>query len=216
MTENRLVARFTGDTLRKRLLDAVAHGRLRELERFDLLAEEGLPAMARRSLWLLLASGAAFAGLGFAARMARHAGPLLGDGSPLLRGTVLVLANAAAYVVMVPAHEAVHAATILALGGRPRFGLRLPLAAFCTAPDQLFTRDGYFAVALAPVLMISAAGAAITWLWPDLGACLLFGLAGNVAGAVGDLDTVGRLRRVPSDTLIADTETGYIAYAPRP
>ncbi len=126
----------------------------------------------------------------------------------------LVLANAAAYIVMVPVHEALHAATIVALGGWPRFGLKLPFAAYCTAPGQLFTRDGYTAVALAPLVIISAAGAVLTWLSPDAAAYVLFGLAGNVSGAVGDLDTVARLRRRPRTTLVADTETGYIAYEP--
>ncbi len=54
----------------------------------------------------------------------------------------------------------------------------------------------------------------LTWLSPDAAAYLLFGLAGNISGAVGDLDTVARLRHRPNTTLVADTETGYIAYEP--
>jgi len=210
----RLVARMLYRTRRRQLEDAIAADRLREVERFDLLAVEGLRALARKSLWLLVAGGVAFAGLNLAVRAVRQSGPLLGESSPATRVLVLVLANAAAYIVMVPVHEALHAATIVALGGRPRFGLKLPFAAYCTAQGQLFTRDGYTAVALAPLVIISAAGAALTWLSPDAAAYVLFWLAGNVSGAVGDLDTVARLRRRPRTTLVADTETGYIAYEP--
>jgi len=210
----RLVARMLSRTRRRQLEDAIAADRLREVERFDLLAVEGLRALARKSLWLLVAGGVAFAGLNLVVRAVRQSGPLLGESSPATRALVLVLANAAAYIVMVPVHEALHAATIVALGGRPRFGLKLPFAAYCTAPGQLFTRDGYTAVALAPLGIISAAGAVLTWLSPDAAAYVLFGLAGNVSGAVGDLDTVARLRRRPHTTLVADTETGYIAYEP--
>jgi hypothetical protein len=208
----RLVARFVTRARRAHIAQAEARGRLHEIAGEELLAPERLPALATASLWLLLASGAGFVALEIAARSIQGTGPLLGGGAPLGRAMLLVLANAASYAVMVPAHEAVHAAVMLALGGRPRFGLKLPLAAYCTAPGQLFTRAGYAAIALAPLLVLTAAGAAVTWLAPDVGACLLFGLAGNVSGAVGDLAAVARLRRLPSDSLIEDTQTGFRAF----
>jgi hypothetical protein len=209
----RVIARLLSPARKARLAAAIADGRLHVLEAVDLLAPERLPQMARRSLGLLLGSGAGFLVLELAARTSRSSGPLLGTGSPALRATVVVFANLAAYAVMVPAHEALHAAVILTLGGKPRFGLKLPFAAYCTAPDQLFTRYGYLAVALAPLVLLSAAGAATLWLAPDVGACILLGLAGNVAGAVGDLEAARRLLRLPPSTLFADTETGYSAFA---
>jgi hypothetical protein len=210
----RLVDRLSTRARRAQVAAALRSGRVRLLETVDLLAPESLPDVARRSLVLLLVSGAGFVGLELAARVAGSAGPLLGAGSPLLRAGALVLANAAAYIVMVPLHEAVHAGVILWLGGQPRFGLKLPFAAYCTAPGQLFTRAGYTAIALAPLVILSALGIALIWQAPDVGACVLFGLAGNVAGAVGDLDAVARIRRLPSRTLIADTATGYQAVLP--
>jgi len=208
----RLVSPLTPRALKRRIAQDAAEGRLRLLSQVDLLAPEGLPSLARQSLWLLLISGAGYIALYVAARTVQHAGPLLGTGSPLLRGLVLIAANLASYAAILPLHEAVHAAVILALGGRPRFGLKLPFAAYCTAPDQLFTRNGYLAVALAPLIVLSAAGALIIWLAPDLGACLIFGLAGNASGAVGDLASASHLRRLPSSALIADIESGYAAY----
>lgn len=207
----RLVARLLSSPVRQQLKEAIHQGRLREIDRIDLLAEEGLPQLARRGARLLVAATVGFAGLDVAASIVRIAGPLPG-GSVLLQIGALLLGNVAGYLVMVPVHEALHAAMILALSGRPRFGLKLPIAAYCTAPDQLFTRDGYIAVALAPLITLTSAGIVATWLAPHVGAYLVLGLAGNVSGAVGDLLAVEGLRRLPSQALIADTQIGYIAY----
>jgi hypothetical protein len=186
---------------------------LREVYRITLLAQERLPELARASLWLFVGSGIAFAVLDMAARSTRSIPPLLSQGS-ILPGLLLALANGVAYVAVLGVHEALHAATILTLGGRPRFGLKLPFALYCTAPDQLFTRGGYMAVALAPLIVLTAVGVVVTWLAPNLGAYLWLAFVGNVSGAVGDLVTTSELRRVPGDALIADTEDGFIAYAP--
>jgi Putative zincin peptidase len=211
----RLVSRLLSRATRRRREELVALGRLRQVDRVEVLAEEHLQALARRSLYLLLAGGAAFLALDLAARAGRHMGPPLGNGPAALRVLALIGANLAAYAAILPLHEALHGAAILALGGRPRFGLKLPLAAYCTAPGQLFTRNGYLAVALAPLVVLSAAGAVATWLAPDLGACLIFGLAGNISGAVGDLTAIARLLHLPPSVLIADTATGYAAYLPQ-
>lgn len=207
----RLVARILSAPLRQRLVAAIRLGRLREIHRIDLLAEEGLPHLARRGAQLLAAATVGFTSLDVVASLVRQAGPLPGGSIAPQIGAVL-LGNIAGYVVMVPVHEALHAAMILALSGRPQFGLKLPIAAYCTAPGQLFTRDGYIAVALAPLVALTAAGIVVTWLAPHVGAYLVLGLAGNVSGAVGDLLAVEGLRRLPSQALIADTQIGYIAY----
>lgn len=214
LRDMRLVARILPPTVRQRFGAAIRAGRLREIDRIDLLAEEGLPQLARRGAWLLAAATAGFIGLDVAASLARRAGPLPG-GPAVLQIGALLAGNIAGYLVMVPAHEALHAAMILALSGRPRFGLKLPIAAYCTAPGQLFTRNGYIAVALTPLVALTAAGIVTTWLAPHVGAYLILGLAGNVSGAVGDLLAVDRLRRLPPDALIADTQIGYTAYQAR-
>ena len=208
----RIVARALPANERVRLEEAARSGRLREIARTDLLAPEALPRLAGQSLLLLLASGAAFGVLNAIARSAGQGGPLLPSVSPQVRAAVIVGANVVAYVAILPIHEAIHAAVILALGGRPIFGLRLPLAAYTTAPGQLFTRDGYRVIALAPLVALTAAGVVLTWLAPNRGVLLLFGFAGNVAGAVGDLAAVSQLRGLPQSALIEDTATGFVAY----
>jgi hypothetical protein len=209
---DRIVARRLPVKVRTRLEEATRSGRLRQIARTDLLAPEALPRLAGQSLLLLLASGAAFGVLDAIARAAGQGGSLLPGVSPQARAAIIVGANIAAYIAILPIHEAVHAAVILALGGRPTFGLKLPLAAYTTAPGQLFTRDGYRVIALAPLVALTAAGVVLTLLTPNLGILLLLGFAGNVAGAVGDLAAAGQLRALPKSALIEDTATGFVAY----
>ncbi|HEV8194438.1 MAG TPA: metalloprotease family protein [Ktedonobacterales bacterium] len=186
---------------------------LREVHRVTLLSSERLPDLARKSFWLFAGSGIAFAVFDMAARLARPVPALFGDDSAVPVLIMLVLANTAAYVAVLGVHEALHAATILALSGHPRFGLKLPFALYCTAPNQLFTRGGYMAVALAPFVLLTVLGVVVTWLAPNLGAYLWLAWVGNVSGAVGDLVTASELRRVPANVLIADTQDGFIAYS---
>ncbi len=209
----RLISLFVWGEARVRLTRAVQAGAIRQVAQADVLAESRLPALAVRSFWLLIGSAALLSSLISLARYFAYSGTLLGDGNGVWRFFLFLLANIAAYIIMIPLHEGVHALAILAQGGRPRFGLRLPIAAYCTAPNQLFTRNGYLVVALAPLVALTLAGLVVIWLAPNVGACVLLGIAGNISGAVGDLAVVNEVRRLPPHTLIADTETGYIAYS---
>src|SRR5512146_1001662 len=151
--EWRLDALLMSKDRRARLRAAIRAGRLREVARTELLAPEGLMGLARASLALLLVAGAAFLALLLAARAVQAVPPLPGAGTAL--GLVALIAgNLLAYAAILPLHEGVHGLVILLLGGRPTFGLKLPLAAYCTAPGQLFTRGGYTAVALAPLIVL--------------------------------------------------------------
>ncbi len=197
---------------RRTMQQAVREGKLAQVAASDVLAADGLPRLAAQSLWLFVISAAVYALIIGLARQWDHSGQLLGNGPALLRAGILLVVNLIGYVLMIPLHEAAHALVILALGGRPRFGLKLPLAAYCTAPDQLFLRNGYLVVALTPLVALSLAALVVAALAPNVAAGLLLAVAGNVSGAVGDLEVVRGIRQHPDDTLIADTESGYIAY----
>lgn len=212
-TSSRIVSLTLRGEARQQALAAAQAGRLRQVAKADVLAEERLPELARQSLWLLLGSAMVLSSLISLSRYLHYAPTLLGGGPGWLRVILFILANIAAYVLMIPLHEAVHALAILAQGGRPRFGLKLPIAAYCTAPNQLFTRNGYIVVALAPLVALTIIGLALVWLAPDLAACLLLGFAGNISGAVGDLAVVRDMGRLSEETLVADDETGYTAYS---
>ena len=209
----RLVSLLLRGTGRRRAQDALRNGNLRTIAQTDLLATSRLPELARDSLRLLIAGGAFFAIMNIISWDLHHVTSLPGPDSLIVQLFLLVVANLVAYSLMLPLHEAIHALTILLLGGRPRFGLRLPMAAYCTAPNQVFTRAGYTAVALAPLVVLTVAGIVITVLWPQWATWLWFGFAGNISGAVGDLATASEVRHLPLGTLITDNETGYVAYA---
>lgn len=208
----RLVARFSPRALRARHEAAIRAGQMRVIARLELLAPERIQHLARQSLTLLAGSALGFLALDTLARAVQHV-PAPSAGASLAGVAALIGANILAYIAVLPLHEAAHAAVILSLGGRPTFGLQLPFAAYCTAPNQLFTRNGYIAVALAPLVILTAAGIILTWLAPNLALYLLLGFTGNVAGAVGDLAAVAALRRLPTDALIEDTATGFTTYA---
>lgn len=161
---------------------------------------------------MLIVSAAVYTLIIGLSRQMHHSGQLLGDGPAVARVALLVIFNIVGYVLMIPTHEAAHALVILALGGRPRFGLRLPFAAYCTAPDQLFLRNGYLTVALAPLVALSVIALFVAALAPDVAPWLLLAVAGNVSGAVGDLEVVRGVAPLREDALVADLETGYIAY----
>ena len=212
----RIVSRRLRGARRHRLQEAVRTGKLIRVAEDDVLAEAALPQLATRSVWLFVISAVVYAGVIELARQWLHASQLLGAGPLLLRIGLLVALNILGYVAMIPAHEAVHALVILALGGRPRFGLKFPLAAYCTAPNQLFPRNDYLAVALAPLIVLSGLALIIAALAPNVAAALLLAVAGNVSGAVGDLEVTRAIRQQAPDTLVADTATGYIAYRLEP
>jgi len=197
---------------RRRVVAALRAGNLRVISRTDLLAPSRLPALARDSLSLLVAGGAFFAIINIIAWDLHGVQALPGPDSTFARLFLLVVVNLIAYSVMLPLHEVIHGITILLLVGRPRFGLKLPFAAYCTAPNQVFTRAGYIAVALAPLVALTVIGVVITALWPAWATWLWFGFAGNISGAVGDLMTASETRRLPHGALIEDNEAGYTAY----
>jgi hypothetical protein len=85
----------------------------------------------------------------------------------------------------------------------------LPLALYCGAKNQLFCRDQYLVVGLAPLVVITLAGIVFTLLAPGAASYTLFATIGNVSGAAGDLMVALRLLRQSPQVLIEDTETGY-------
>ncbi len=200
---------------RQRSQAALDAGRLHLSDELALLSPDQLRPLARLSLWLLLASIIVFGGLNwFVSSSLRHVSFSLSLGGIILWCVLNILA----YIVVLPLHEAIHALVILIWGGRPHFGIkflpgtRIPLALYCGAERQLFRRNAYLAVALAPLVLISLAGIILTLLAPALAVYTLLATAGNVSGAAGDVLVAARLLRQPAHTLVEDMETGYRAW----
>lgn len=122
------------------------------------------------------------------------------------------LINCLAYVLVLPLHELIHGAAFTLWGGKPYYGTRLPLALYCSAKNQIFPRNYYLVIGLAPLVVITVAGIVFTLLAPTLAPYTLFATAGNISGAAGDIWVVAQLLKLPSSVLIEDTETGYRAW----
>lgn len=125
-------------------------------------------------------------------------------------GTVGTFLLVAGVVVL---HELVHAAVIRHYGGDVSFGLGLAGVvlpyAYVTTTLRL-SRNQFVAVALAPLVVITAVGfavmVALETLW------LLVPLAFNVGGAIGDLWMTGILLRYPRHVSVEDSVTGLRIY----
>ena len=66
---------------------------------------------------------------------------------------------------------------------------------------------------LAPLVVITLVGMIVIAWVPGIAAYLWFALAGNISGAAGDVMAAKRLQRLPKETVVEDTETGYIAWS---
>src|SRR5581483_12189157 len=111
-------------------------------------------------------------------------------------GVILWLVfNILGYIIILPIHEAIHGLAFAFWGGKPYFGTKLPLALYCGAKNQLFRRNQYLVVGLAPLVVITLAGIILTLFSPVLASYTIFATAGNFSGAAGDVMVARRLLR---------------------
>lgn len=208
-TKLQLIDRFHPRQRRAEQL-AIDAGRLRKLDELELLEPAALRPLARFGLLLLLGGGLFFIVLNLATYYwQRHTLSL-----NLTFGGVLVwlLINILGAIVILPLHELLHGLMFLLWGGRPFFGAKLPLALYCGARQQLFHRNQYIAVGLAPLVVITLVAFVLTLFSPVLASYTLFANLSNFSGAVGDLWSVMRMARLPANALIEDTDAGYRAW----
>ena len=185
---------------------AVDAGQVRKLEELELLDPQQLQPLAKLSLQMLVI-GAIFFVLNYAAYFWQtHTLALHITGGGVFLWLVI---NVIGYFLILPIHEVVHALAFLYWGGRPYFGTKLPLALYCGAKNQLFHRNQYLVIGLAPLVVLTIAGIIFTLINPVLASYTLFASLGNVSGAAGDVWTVARLLRYPKSVLVEYTADGY-------
>ena len=163
--------------------------------------------LAMLSLVMFVIGGVFFALLNIAAYYAqthRTMGQVGGWGILLW-----VVLNIIAYLVILPLHEGIHGLAFAFWGGKPYYGTKLPFALYCGAKNQLFRRNQYLVVGLAPLLVITLAAIVFTLLYPGLAVYTLLGSVGNFSGAAGDVWVAQRILRQPAHVLVEDTEAGY-------
>jgi Putative zincin peptidase len=193
--------------LRRELQTAIDAGQLRKCDEIALLEPEQLLPLARLSLLMLVVGGLFFGGLNFVAYLWQtHAiGKWIGGWGLV---TWLVI-NIIGYLVILPLHELLHGTAFAFWGGKPHFGAKLPLALYCGAKNQLFHRNQYLVVGLAPLVIITLIGIIFTLLSPGLASYTIFATVGNFSGAAGDVLGTKKLLQQPKSVLVEDTETGF-------
>jgi Putative zincin peptidase len=190
--------------------EAINAGHIRKLEEIELLEPEQLRPLALLSLLLLVIGAIFFGFLNYSTYILQiHSAPGFKGGWSLLLWLVI---NIVGYLLILPIHELFHAVAFILWGGKPYFGAKLPYALYCGAKNQLFHRNQYFVVGLAPLVVITLVGIIFTFISPILASYTLFATVGNISGAAGDVWVVRKLRRRPDSVLVEDTEAGYRAW----
>lgn len=189
---------------------AIDAGNLTKIDELGLFDDQQMRPMAVLSLQLLGLGALFFAVLNLVVYTAytHQFFPQFSFSSFLL----WLFLNIVGYCIILPLHEIIHGIAFAFWGGRPHFGAKLPFALYCGAKEQLFRRDQYVVVGLAPFIVITLAGILFIAFSPSLASYSLLALIGNVSGAAGDLWVAERIRRLPKNVLIEDTETGYRAW----
>lgn len=185
-------------------------GHLHKTEELALLDGEQLRPLALLSLFMLIISAVFIVILELLAYFGHYqhwVAPLSLEGI-----AIWLLLNIVGYVLILVIHEIIHGIVFAFWGGKPHFGAKLPLALYCGARQQLFARNYYLAVGLAPLVIITLAGVIVTVLYPGIASYLLLAFAGNFSGAAGDVVACRKIARLPVQALIEDTEVGYTAW----
>ena len=193
--------------LRREQQTAIDAGQLRKRDEIALLEPEQLLPLARLSLLMLVVGGLFFGGLNFVVYMWQtHASSGRIGGWGLIAWIVI---NIVGYLVILPIHELLHGVAFTFWGGKPYYGARLPFALYCGAKNQLFRRNQYLVVGLAPLVIITLVGIIFTLLSPGLASYTIFATVGNFSGAAGDVLGTMKLLQQPESVLVEDTETGF-------
>ena len=206
-TTKRLIDRFNPH-LRKEQQTALDTGNFRKRAEVALLDDPGeMRTVFALSLILFLVGGIFFVVLNLFAYLIethQHGGSFSGE-----QLFLWFAINIVAYILVLFLHEGIHALAFAFWGGKPYFGVKWPVALYCGAKDQLFRRNQYLVVGLAPLVVITVTGIVFTLLYPALAAYTLLATIGNFSGAAGDLQVAMELWRHPKNVLVEDTETGY-------
>ncbi len=130
-----------------------------------------------------------------------------------LLGNTELISYALALILMIVLHEGAHGFFFWRFtGDRPFFGLSWSYA-YAAAPDWYLPRNQYLVVGLAPLALLSLGGLVLLPFVPlSLMPGLVFLMAFNAAGSVGDMFVVGYLLTRPASVLINDVGNAFSVY----
>jgi hypothetical protein len=190
---------------------ALDEGRIQQECELELLTPERMNRLAVWGLFLFVIGAVFFIGLNIAMYLlhTHHTSGTI-SGWPLIFWLVI---NILGSMLILGIHEFVHGLAFMLWGGKPYYGARLPFALYCSAHGQLFPRNYYIVVGLAPFVIITLLAILFTIIAPILASYGLLAWISNFSGAVGDLMAVRWLLHQPRDVLVEDTETGCRVWA---
>jgi hypothetical protein len=159
-------------------------------------------------VWMGLAAWFLFS---FALWLRQDFAKSLADGVSIdLLGALLVLV---VLIVSILLHELVHGLFFwLFSRHRPEFGVG-PGYAFAAMPDWFYPKYQYLAIALSPLMVLTALGvlasAFVPMVWLNM---LLTGMIINAGGAIGDMYVAWRIALEPEQIWVKDTGDGFQVY----
>jgi hypothetical protein len=195
---------------RRELQQAIDADHLHKRDELELLTPEAMRPLACLGLLMLVVAALFFGVLNFVSYYWQmHTFHL-----HLTIGNVILwfVINSIGSLVILPIHELIHGLAFLFWGGKPFFGAKLPFALYCGARQQIFPRNYYLVVGLAPLVIITIAALILTLFFPLLASYTLFANLSNFSGAVGDVWVATRIAQQPAHILVEDTDAGYRAW----
>lgn len=124
-----------------------------------------------------------------------------------------ILAFLLGYAGVLVLHELVHGLFfVIFTRSRPHFGLK-QMYAYACAPDWYIPRNQFLLVGLAPLILITLGGFLLLPLVSvNLATFILFIMAVNASGAIGDIYTVVWLLRFPVEAFVCDHGETFTIY----
>ena len=113
-------------------------------------------------------------------------------------------------------HEMIHGSAFRYFGARVRYGLGFKLGlpyVYAAAPGEQFSRNAFFAIALAPLLILNFVALAGLLLFPQA-SWLSWMVIWNTAWASGDLWMTLILSGYPASVRVEGRKMGIAVYAP--
>lgn len=205
----RVIDRFHPDN-RRQMQQAIDAGKVEQSGELELLAPEQMKTLAFWGLIMFVIGVVFFVALNVTMYLAQTH-----KTSGSIGGAIIVwwlVINLIGSVLILGVHEGIHGIAFTLWGGKPYYGAKLPFAFFCSTKAQLFPRNYYLVVGIAPLVVITVGAIIFTIIAPIQASYGLLAWISNFSGAVGDVFAVLWLLRQPKQALIEDTETGCRAW----
>lgn len=127
-----------------------------------------------------------------------------------------VLTAIGAFVIIILLHELIHGLFFWVFTNeRPKFAFKGAYA-YAAAPEWYVPRNQFIVVGLSPLILISMLGVVLFWFLPtNILPPLIFSLAMNAAGALGDVIVIIWILTHPANVFVLDTGDTFNVFTPQ-